>query len=172
MISIREAHAEDLPRVHALNQAARPAVSDMSLDDTGRYFRMAVYFRVAVEDDTFAGFLIGLDPGVDYSSPNYTWFSARYEAFVYVDRIVIAEGFRGRGVGQALYADIERFGRERGAPRVACEVNTRPRNDVSLRFHAKAGFREVGAQDTEGGRKTVVMLVKELAPVAPPGRRA
>ena len=162
MLSIRDAVPADLPAVQAMNQAAQPAVSDMPLEETRRFLEIAAYFRLAIEGDAVAGFLIGLEPGTDYASLNYAWFSERYDSFVYVDRIVIEEGFRGRGVGGALYADFERFGRERGAPRMTCEVNTRPRNDISLRFHAKSGFREVGEQDTEGGKKTVVMLVKEF----------
>jgi len=162
MLSIRDATSADLPAVQAMNQAAQPAVSDMPLEEALRFLGIAAYFRLAVQGDAIAGFLIGLEPGADYASMNYGWFCERYDSFVYVDRIVVAEGFRGNGVGGALYADFEHFGRERGVPRMTCEVNTRPRNTISLRFHAKAGFEEVGTQDTEGGRKTVVMLVKEF----------
>ncbi|NNE42793.1 MAG: GNAT family N-acetyltransferase, partial [Gemmatimonadetes bacterium] len=48
------------------------------------------------------------------------------------------------------------------APMITCEVNTRPRNDGSLRFHARLGFREVGTQETEGGAKAVSLLEKRL----------
>jgi predicted GNAT superfamily acetyltransferase len=41
---------------------------------------------------------------------------------------------------------------------LCCEVNVRPRNDVSLEFHHTVGFREVGQQDTDGGKKTVSLL--------------
>ena len=33
----------------------------------------AYYFRVARINDAFAGFLIGLRPGIDYNSENYRW---------------------------------------------------------------------------------------------------
>ena len=42
------------------------------------------------------------------------------------------------------------------------EVNTRPRNDISLRFHERYGFEPVGERDSEDGTKTVVMLALDL----------
>ena len=50
-----------------------------------------------------------------------------------------------------------------------CEVNVRPRNDVSLDFHASLGFREVGQQDTDGGKR--VSLLALDVPVARTGGR-
>jgi predicted GNAT superfamily acetyltransferase len=40
-------------------------------------------------------------------------------------------------------------------------VNLRPRNDGSLRFHARLGFKEVGQQETSYG-VLVSMLAKDL----------
>ena len=45
------------------------------------------------------GFVICLPPGTDYGSLNYAWFDERYDAFVYVDRIAVAEVHRNKGVG-------------------------------------------------------------------------
>ena len=45
------------------------------------------------------------------------------------------------------------------------EVNLRPRNDGSLRFHQRLGFVEVGQQETPYGAR-VSMLAKDLAPAA------
>jgi hypothetical protein len=44
-------------------------------------------------------------------------------------------------------------------------VNVRPRNDASLAFHEAIGFREVGQQDTDGGRKRVSLLALDLSAV-------
>jgi uncharacterized protein len=72
----------------------------------------------------------------------------------------VSADFRRFGVGRALYAElVRRFTGIR--PVILCEVNVRPRNEVSLRFHDGLGFREVGRQDTDGGAKTVSLL--ELA---------
>jgi predicted GNAT superfamily acetyltransferase len=45
---------------------------------------------------------------------------------------------------------------------MACEVNIRPPNDESMRFHTRLGFGEVGTQVTDNGSKEVALLLKEL----------
>lgn len=56
---------------------------------------------------------------------------------IYVDRAC-----RGSGVGQKLYAEIERLGRERGIENLISIITSD--NEVSLRFHRKNGFAEIG----------------------------
>ena len=99
-------------------------------------------FDVLDVDGAFAGFVITFAPGTPYDSENYRWFAARHERFYYLDRIVLHEGFRRRGLGGHVYDEIERV----AAPytRLALEVNLVPRNDASLAFHAARGYREVG----------------------------
>lgn len=160
-MEIRDVTAADLPVVVEMNRAAMPAVSDASLEDMAWYAEHAAYFKVATDGDALCGFLIAFTPGASYGSENYRWFQARYADFVYVDRIVVADGARGRGLGQRFYEDVERFALGR-ATRITCEVNIRPRNEGSLRFHSRLGFEEAGTQDTEGGKKAVALLVKPL----------
>jgi predicted GNAT superfamily acetyltransferase len=99
-------------------------------------------FDVLDVDGAFAGFVITFAPGAAYDSVNYRWFAARHDRFYYLDRIVLHEGFRRRGLGGQVYDEIERI----AAPytRLALEVNLVPRNDASLAFHAARGYREVG----------------------------
>ena len=56
---------------------------------------------------------------------------------IYVDRAC-----RGSGVGQKLYAEIERLGRKRGIENLISIITSD--NEVSLRFHRKNGFAEIG----------------------------
>ena len=49
---------------------------------------------------------------------------------------------RGSGVGQKLYAEIERLGRERGIENLISIITSD--NEGSLRFHRKNGFTEIG----------------------------
>jgi predicted GNAT superfamily acetyltransferase len=127
----------------------------MSAGEFDYYAGVAEHF-VVVGDG--AGFLILIGPGVaDYESPNYRWFSERYDDFLYVDRIVIDEANRGSGLGRMLYE----FAVDRAMQRpVLAEVNVRPRNDVSLAFHEAFGFAHVGAQQVEDGAKEVAMLCR------------
>jgi predicted GNAT superfamily acetyltransferase len=127
---------------------------------------MTTVARAAEVDGTVAGFCLVLPPGVDYASLNYGWFSRHaaelgYGTFAYLDRIAVAPAARRHGVGRALYARLvdELTG---SSPVLFCEVNVRPRNETSLAFHAAVGFREVGQQDTDGGRKRVSLLALDL----------
>ena len=128
MIRLRDVIPEDLSFIHALNQAARPAVNGVAPADMDWFARHAVYFRVAENGDALAGFLIGLGPGLEYASENYRWFIARFDSFVYIDRVVVDVAHQGRGIGRLFYDDLARFARSTGTPRLICEVNTRPRN--------------------------------------------
>lgn len=164
MNSIRVVQTGDLDEILELNNAAVPAVSRIERSDLDWFAEVAHSFLVKpTADDTVGGYLIGLHgPGVGYSSANYEWFSRRYDRFIYVDRIVIAAGNRGRGIGQALYHEFSARGRADGHDMMLAEVNVRPRNEASLKFHDLYGFAPVGEQDTDGGTKRVVMLEKRI----------
>ena len=122
---------------------------------------MAEVALTAEVDGAFAGFCIVFAPGADYGSLNYGWFSRTYTDFVYLDRIAVDPAFRRYGIGRGFYAEL--IGRLTGRfPLLTCEVNVRPYNEASLNFHHSVGFREVGQQDTDGGKKTVSLLALPL----------
>jgi len=165
---VEDALREDLALVGVLNEAEIPHVN--SIDPAGFiwFLETADYFRVARDGDEIAGFLIGFLPGRAYDSLNYRWFGERYASFLYVDRIVVSPTARGRGVGRKLYEDFARFAAGR-AELLTCEVNVRPPNEGSLRFHHAFGFTEVGRQETEGGAKEVSLLAMDLTGNIAPG---
>ena len=138
--AIRDVAPADLAEVHALNEAAVPTVNSLTLEALRGFACDSAYFRVAEEVGSILGFLVGLTPEAEYDSPNFVWFRERYTDFVYVDRIVIGEVARGRGLGRRFYGSFEEFGRNRGSPILACEVNLRPSNERSLHFHHCFGF--------------------------------
>ena len=162
---IRTVEAADLPAVFRLNEAALPHVNSLPVAEFDRLRDEAAYFKVAEDGGVILGVTICFLPGALYGSMNYRWFSARFASFLYVDRIIVDPAAQGRGVGRRFYADVEDFARSR-ARHLTCEVNTRPPNERSLRFHHAWGFREVGTQDTEGGAKAVSLLAKPLHPCA------
>lgn len=143
-----------------LNQSSLPHVSAVSMGDWEHLYRQSCYFRAIEDERKLAGFLIGFDPTADYGSPNFTWFKEHYDRFVYIDRIIVAPAFRGKGVAFRLYRDLEVFAVARKIPMMTCEYNLRPENEDSRRFHEKYGFHEVGQQETDQGRKTVSLQVK------------
>ena len=45
---------------------------------------------------------------------------------------------------------------------MTCEVNLKPPNESSMRFHERYGFTQIGSQATEGGQKEVALMAKTL----------
>lgn len=151
----------DLLEVLALNEASVPHVSSVSDAEMRWFSEHAHYFRVARIDSQLAGFLIGLRPGLSYSSPNYRWFSDHYDDFGYIDRVAVGENVRRQGVASRLYADFSRT-LQGTVDVMTCEVNIRPANNASMKFHLRQGFAQVATQETEGGKKEVALLEKKL----------
>lgn len=159
---IRDYRTEDRDVVLAINEMNLPDVGPMDGTKLDLFIEQAAGLSVVEVDASVVGMMILLGPGADYASPNYRWFSDRYDDFLYVDRIALAPEARGQGWGPALYAQFEAMAIDRGAPVMAAEVNTVPRNDRSLRFHDIAGFEEVARCQPYGGDEEVAMLVKTL----------
>jgi len=155
---LRNVTEADLARVLAMNNAAVPAVNALTEASLNDLIGWAHQFLVVEDAGDVVALLITLLPGTAYGSTNYAWFCEQYESFGYVDRIAVDPAVHSKGIGRMLYDDYSSRCRAAGIPRVCAEVNTKPRNDQSLRFHDLYGFRPVGEQDTEGGTKSVVML--------------
>ena len=145
-------------RLLALNNAHQVETSPLDADRLGRMLGRA--FRVEQVGDGHA-FLIAFDQDADYDSPNFQWFRARFQDFVYVDRVVTAPEHRGRGLAAGLYRRLFEHALRAGQQRVTCEVNVEPPNPGSDAFHARMGFSEIGRTGAGGG-KTVRFLERRL----------
>jgi predicted GNAT superfamily acetyltransferase len=116
-------------------------------------------FRATMVDDG-TGFLIALDQGAPYANPNHGWFRARYDRFVYVDRVVVDPAARRQGLARLLYEDLFAHAREVGHEVVTCEIHAEPPNPASDAMHAALGFREVGgATFPETGKRVRYMAL-------------
>jgi predicted GNAT superfamily acetyltransferase len=109
----------------------------------------------------FAGFVLTFASGSAYDGDNFAWFAERHPDFAYLDRVVIHEDFRRRGLGTLVYDELESTC---GKPLFALEVNIDPPNEPSLAFHRARGFTEVGRQvlPHPSGPHTVTMMTKPL----------
>lgn len=164
-MSFRTVRADDLPTIHAINQAEVPAVGSETADSITHIVDQSIIALAAEADGagTAVGFCLVLGPGADYGSMNYRWFSDRFDDFIYLDRVAIAPSHQARGIGGAMYAEVERLTRDvrPTATHFTLEVNLRPRNDGSLRFHRRLGFAEVGQLAGDDG-KLVSLMAKPL----------
>ena len=161
LMQIADIREVDLDDVLALNEAAVPHVNSLARDSLQWFAANAQYFRVATSDGDIVGFMIGLQPGLDYASPNYQWFCGRHRRFAYVDRVVVSPAMRRRGVASQLYDDFTATLRGY-VPLLTCEVNIRPSNESSMAYHERHGFVQVATQETDGGKKEVALMEKRL----------
>lgn len=162
LLELRDAGDTDFERILALNDAEVAMTSAMDLARLHELHALSAYHRVAVVDDAVAGFLLAMRAGAPYANDNFGWFAARMDDFAYVDRIVVAAAFAGRGIGAALYRDLFAWAREQGIGRVTCEYNLEPPNPASRAFHERFGFRELGQQRVAGGAKLVSMQAADV----------
>lgn len=165
VVVLRELASRDLAAVVELNNDAVPAVPLTDEDEMAVLTAVASLALVAVDDADAGsplGFLVAIDPGADYGSENYRFFSRRDSDFLYVDRIVVDGARRGAGIGRMLYGAVFERARADARAEVTCEVNLRPPNPGSLAFHEVLGFRRVGEQSTKGGTVRVALLAAEV----------
>ncbi|MDX6233095.1 MAG: uncharacterized protein QOH68_2099 [Nocardioidaceae bacterium] len=149
---IREMTHSDFDSIVHLNQNALEGVGPLDNESLSLLVKMSDQALVAEDDGDIAGFVITLPPGAEYDSSRYRWFEDKLvDDYVYLDRIVVSDAHRRKGVASKLYEEIE------GDAPVALEVYET--NDVSLAFHESRGFEEVGALTHDG--KTNLMLVRE-----------
>lgn len=161
ILEIRDYHPRYLPALLTMNNASAPEIVPLTQEQMTRLAELASYFRVALYHGEVAGFIVGLSPGLEYHSPNYRWFCDNFDDFIYIDRVVVDQRYRGHGIGKVFYADVQSFSENR-AERLTCEVAIEPRNDLSLLFHGMLGFQEVGQLSIGKGKIRVSLLCKEL----------
>jgi predicted GNAT superfamily acetyltransferase len=157
-MELREITDADRPAVLELNQ---DSVLELSpLDEARLHYILALAYRgVLIErDGAVLAFAIAIAPGAGYDSRNYSRLSERFEDFLYLDRIAVADGTRRQGLGAMLYDAMEDAARPFG--RMVCDVNVEPRNDASLAFHAARGYEPL--EKLAHAEKRVVLLSKEL----------
>lgn len=160
---IRDAVADDFDAVLALNLESEHFLSPMDAARLEHLHALCALHLVRENDGAVAAFLMAFREGADYDSVNYRWFDARYDAFLYIDRVAVSSAARGRGHAVALYrAVFDRAARD-GVAMLACEYDVEPPNEPSRRFHERFGFSELARQAVAGGRKQVSL---QCAPVS------
>ena len=160
---LRDATSADFTAILALNEAFVSVLSPLDAARLARLHARAALHRVIEQDGRIEAFLLAFREGADYDSPNYQWFAQRHVRFLYVDRVVVATGTQARGAGSRLYRDVYALALRDGVPLITCEFDIEPPNPASERFHARLGFREVGRQQLDDGRKTVSLQALDVA---------
>lgn len=163
--ALRPATEADVPALVELNNSATPAVPVTpahTMTDLLDVSSLALVATDPHEEVDPLGFLLALDPGSNYSSENYDWFESRGLDHLYVDRIVLGERARNRGIGRQLYGAVFDAAREADRDVVTCEINLNPPNPGSMRFHGRLGFEQTGRQLTKGGEVLVAKMAAQV----------
>ena len=142
-----------------INNSAVPYVNMLDSGKAQWLLEHATRSWLASLDGRAVGVLVLLNATCGLESEYYQWFTERYENFLYIDRVVVADWARGHGVATALYRAVDQVAVE-GGYAIASEVYSQPPNTASLKFHQVMGYREVGSQYMLSEGKTVVKLLK------------
>ena len=94
--TIHDLSWSDATVILSLNNAHAKETS--SLDDASLKSLLDMAFYARGLDRGATAFLIALDHNASYGSPNFVWFKATRESFVYIDRVIVASAARGLGL--------------------------------------------------------------------------
>jgi predicted GNAT superfamily acetyltransferase len=148
ILSIKQPISKEfLEDIYRLNQENTPEVGSLpsaqSLQELIKISSNTFYFS---KNDELIGFIICFRENSVYGSENYKFFNKNKKKFIYIDRVVVKDGYRRMGFGTKFYKYLYKVASEQLLP-ICCEVNSIPRNEISMNFHINNGFKEVGKRD-------------------------
>tara|TARA_Y100000589_G_scaffold81484_1_gene75367 strand:- start:118 stop:627 length:510 start_codon:yes stop_codon:yes gene_type:complete len=145
--------------IYNLNQVNIPALGAVNdFEHVQQLYDFCTYCYLAFKQERLIAFVFVMDESSLYQSPNYQYFKLNYDSFLYIDRVAVSDLYQRKGIGSELYNHIYLKCIEANIP-LCCEVNTLPRNEVSLNFHLKLNFKIT--EERPFGKKKVAMLIKE-----------
>ena len=160
-MKLRPMTSADEAAVMVLNAAAANYVDPLGPDRLD-WFRLIAAHAVVVElEGKVVAFVLTFTPGSAHDSLDFQWFTATYaDRFLHLDRIVVAEEHRRKGIGTMVYRAVERAAKP--FDRLVCQIRSDPPSVAALAFHAARDFVEVGKLRRPDGI-TTALCSKELA---------
>tara|TARA_B100000579_G_scaffold379508_1_gene346877 strand:- start:49 stop:522 length:474 start_codon:yes stop_codon:yes gene_type:complete len=157
-MEIRALQISDSSSIWEINEQGLPGTGKVSEQEILDLLNYSSFSIGLFDSNSLLGFVICLPPKTAYGSLNYLWFNERYDDFLYVDRIAVSTANRNQKIGSKLYQAVIDAASKLGVP-VTAEVNLRPPNPDSVRFHQRHGFTEIG--QFEHGQKAVIMMLRQ-----------
>jgi len=102
---IQRAQLNVLPKVVELNNRESKWVGKKDIAFFQKYMDIP-FFNIVEDNSEIVGFLMVMDQNTDYDSINFLWFKERYDKFYYIDRVIVDESKRGKGIGSLLYREL------------------------------------------------------------------
>ncbi len=148
-----------LKDVFTLNENNKPALGGLeSLDRLKDLYNFSMLCGCSFINQKLIAFCLLMNQTSNYDSPNYGYFKAKYDEFLYIDRVAVEADHQRKGIGTLIYQKLYTLSKQRNIP-LCCEVNTFPLNQQSLDFHFKNKFKII--EEVDFGKKKVAMLVKQ-----------
>lgn len=136
-----------IKKLYLLNQENTPEVGSLaSIKELSNLIKISSLNFYILNNDEIIGFVICFRESAEYLSLNYKFFSKTENKFLYIDRVIVDKKHRRNGAASSLYNHLSYLAKLENIP-ICCEVNTEPRNDISLNFHEKHGFKSVGEKN-------------------------
>ena len=143
--------------VLAMNRLAEQVTSPLDAERFSALFAVSDLKQVAELDGEPVGFVLAITGGKPFENQNYRWFTSwfteRVGHFIYIDRVIVSPACQGQGVGPTFYAAVFDAARQSRIAHVCAEMDLEPPNHVSLQFHRKLGFTEIGTRNVESGKR-------------------
>jgi uncharacterized protein len=128
----------DHPHSEALLRLNNASARETSLLTPERFDRLIRTAHVALFIPPAVALLLAFEDTDDYDGGHFLWFRRKPGRFLYVDRVVISEEWRRRGLARRLYEDLFKRAARLGHSRIVCEVNVEPPNPVSTDFTTRS----------------------------------
>jgi predicted GNAT superfamily acetyltransferase len=143
----RSLSSNTLKNLYSLNQENTPEVGSISSVESFASLLDKSSMNLLIEyKKQLIGFVICFRENSEYESLNYKFFNKIKQKFLYIDRVVVKSNYRRMGVGTRVYRYLDEAA-AKDLLQICCEVNSIPLNQISLNFHTKNGFEEIGERD-------------------------
>lgn len=142
-MTLRAYRDSDRDIVLGLNQASVEVLSPLDAGRLQHLLALCDHAIVAEVEQVVVGFMLVFAEASAYDGEAYRWFDQHYDNFLYVDRIIIDESARGRGLATVFYEKLIDEARRQKKSCLLAEIDIEPPNHVSLKFHQRFGFVEV-----------------------------
>ncbi len=157
-LQVRCARADDAERILRINFQCAPHVAKLDGQELRRLVGLASVAWVAESNLRVDGYLIGMLSSDDYDGEEFRYFLKIVDQpFIYVDQIAVDPRARRASVGSQLYKHLVEWSIKQNVYILCCEVNVRPVNPISMRFHEEFGFKRLAEIETTD-RRRVAML--------------
>ncbi len=112
------------------------------------------------------GFMLGISAGKGGDNFGYQWFMARFDSFLYIDRVVVEDKCKRLGLAIEFYHEAVHWCRARGIEHIVCQIHDRPPNPAAHALHDKLGF--TGIESVMLPSRNIVTMVQRSTAIDTP----